>query len=217
MRQQFKEEISKLKTRLLEIFDDVINQFERINVLIQNYDSKLASKILAADDLIDRKALNLEDTGIQLVATQFPVASDLRLIHSILIINIHLERIGDLLYNAAKGLIRLSEMGEKDVEVMNELKAMGEKTLQIVKMARDAFAGDDLTIVEKLREYDDEVDSYFKNFLKRIGDFSKSDHTLEWYVSVVLLSRYFERAADQAVDIGERVRFIITGELSGMF
>jgi phosphate transport system protein len=214
MRRQFKEELKKLKANVLEIFDDVIEQFNSTLELIKKHDSELAERILKRDDLIDSKVLKLEEEGIELVATQFPVARDLRFIHSILIINIHLERIGDLVYNTVKALQRMEKAGQPDEVARESLVKMGYGVLSIIERARNAFEQNNLELVYSLPELDESVDEMFKGILKRIRDFSLEDHTLDWYLSLVLIARYFERAADQAVDIGERVAFILTGKLA---
>lgn len=214
MRRLFKEELKKLKNGILEIFDEVIGQFESLIMLLKQYDRKLAEEILKKDDLIDSKVFNLEEEGIELVATQFPVAKDLRFIHSILIINIHLERIGDLVYNTVKALQRMEKLGQADEAARESLVKMAENTLSIIKAARSALEKNDLELAHSLPELDESVDEMFKTFLKRVRDVSVEEHTLEWYLSMVLIARYFERAADQAVDIGERVAFILTGKLA---
>jgi len=214
MRRQFKEELEKLKSGILEIFDEIIAQFESLIELLKNFNSELAEKILNRDDLIDTKVFKLEEEGIELVATQFPVARDLRFIHSILIINIHLERIGDLVYNAVRALQRMEKLEQADKAAQESLVKMAENTLSIIKTARGALEKNDLELVYSLPKLDESVDEMFKSFLKRIRDFSVKEHTLEWYLSLVLIARYFERAADQAVDIGERVAFILTGKLA---
>lgn len=211
MRRFFKEELKKLRSRVLKVFDVVIEQIEEMLALLLNYDEERLNAMLRRDDEIDNLVLSIEEEGIQLVATQCPVARDLRLIHSVLLINIHLERMGDLVYNTGKALKRLSELGEADRTVVEELHSMGQKVLDIVKKTREAFETGSVEKAEELREMDEEVDKYFKNFLRKMGKFTEHEHTLEWYLSIILISRYFERLADQSVDIGERVTFMITG------
>lgn len=211
MRRFFKEELKNLRKRVVEVFDVVILQIEEMLALLLNYDEERLNAMLRRDDEIDSRVLSIEEDGIQLVATQCPVATDLRLIHSVLLINVHLERMGDLVYNTGKALKRLAELGEADRTVVEELHAMGEKVLDIVRKTREAFETQSVEIAEELRQMDEAVDSYFKSFLRKMSKFTEQEHTLEWYLSIILISRYFERLADQSVDIGERVLFTITG------
>lgn len=214
MRELFKEEQKRLKDGVLQVFDDVISQFEKILSLIEDFDREKASEVMKYDDLIDAKVQEIEECGIQLIATQCPVASDLRFIHSVLIINIHLERIGDLIYNTARALIRLNQIRPLEVEQVKSLLKMGNTTLSIIKKAKEAFESMDVQMVEELPELDEKVDEMFKEFLKGAGKLPADEQNLEWYFSFALISRYFERAADQAVDIGERVLYMITGKIS---
>lgn len=214
MREAFKENLKKLKNDVLELFDDIIGQFERTLALIESFSMESAERILSYDDIIDKKVQDIEETGIQIVATQFPVARDLRFIHSVLIINIHLERIGDLIFNTVKALMRLNSYGRLDERSKSILLQMGRNTYEIVKKARDAFEKLDVSAVEELPVLDEKVDGIFKEFLKDASKISPEEQELEWYVSFVLIARYFERAADQAVDIGERVLFMITGKIA---
>lgn len=214
MRELFKEEQKRLKDGVLEVFNDVIGQFETILALIESFDKEKAAEVMKFDDLIDRKVQEIEECGIQLIATQCPVASDLRFIHSVLIINIHLERIGDLIYNTARSLIRLNQIRPLESEQAKSLLKMGNTTLSIIRKAKEAFESMDIQMVEELPELDEKVDEMFKEFLKGPGKFPADENNLEWYFSFALISRYFERAADQAVDIGERVLYMITGKIS---
>lgn len=211
MRKQFKAELSKLKALLIDIFDEIIEQFETVLSLIENFDLKASELVLRNDDRIDEMVSHLENECIQFVATQFPVASDLRLVYSIMLINMHLERIGDLLYNTTKGVRRINEIGKIDENVMNELHEMASNTYEVVRRARDAFEKSDIAIVDELSVMDEKVDEAFKKFIRNLGKFSSEEHSLEWYLSVILLVRYMERAADQAVDIGKRVAYMLTG------
>lgn len=214
MRKQFKEDLKNLKMAVMEIFSDVIEQFEQVLSLLDDFDEQKAEKILKKDDLIDSKVLQVEEKGLQLMATQFPVARDLRFIHSVLIINIHLERIGDLAFNTVKALKRLQEIGYLSGEALENLKKMGENVLSIIKKAKKAFENPDQKTIEELPDLDEQVDEAFKAFLKDAGRFIRDEHEPEWYLSFALVARYFERAADQAVDIGERILFMITGEIA---
>jgi phosphate transport system protein len=128
-----------------------------------------------------------------------------------MLINMHLERIGDLLYNTTKGLKRINEIGSVDSNVIDELYEMASNTFEVVRRSRDAFDRGDIAIVGELSEMDEKVDEAFKRFIRSLGKFSAEERTLEWYLSVILLVRYMERAADQAVDIGKRVAYMLTG------
>lgn len=212
LRQQYRDELKKLKAKIEDVFNLVIKQSKDTVKAIKNRDRELAQQVIENDNEIDKKVIKIEEQGIQLAATQFPVAKDLRLIHSVLLINMHLERIGDLAYNSSKGAVRLFDLGEGDKKVKSELVNMGNSVVKIIEQAKSGFVKGDIALVEELPVLDEKVDDYFKSFLKALGKFSKSEHSLEWYSSVVLIARYFERMADQAVSTGRRAAFILTGK-----
>lgn len=212
MRGIFHQELKKLKNEVIllgELVEQAIEQ--AVKSLIEG-DVELAARVIAEDDEIDRRTLEIEENSLSLVATQGPVARDLRLIFSILFIDAHLERMGDLAHNVAKMATRMS--GENGHPALLELiSEMGRQTRGIVHAALRAFEDKDLELARALPQLDQPIDDLFKRFFKELAGISDADRHVEWSGNVVLAGRYLERIADHAVDIGERVGYLVTGKM----
>lgn len=180
-----------------------------VNSLV-NGDVDLAAKVIAGDDEIDRINLYIEEQSMYVIARQCPVAGDLRLIHSILFISVHLERMGDLALNMAKTTRRTQEE-ESLPGLLALISKMGEKTKQVVRTSLEAFDKNDVALARTLPEMDDPIDQLFKLFFKELAATAAREGAFEWASNMVLASRYLERIADHAVDIGERVTYLVTG------
>jgi phosphate transport system protein len=215
MRPQFKKALIEIKEETKELFDLVAAQVSKALEAIEKRDLALCEEVRVRDDEIDRRVNQLEERAIEVVATQFPVAKDLRLLYSVMLIGVHLERIGDLAFNTATAARTLINLGEVDPGVIEKLLEMGRHSLAIIRGAAEGFEHQNPDAAAALAEKDELVDRYFKEFIKTLGKFAQSEHSLEWYSTVILIARYLERMADQAVDISERVQYWVTGEFYG--
>jgi phosphate transport system protein len=215
MRPQFKKALIEIKKETKDLFGLVASQVSKALEAIEKRDLALCEEVRAGDDEIDRRVNQLEERAIEVVATQFPVAKDLRLLYSVMLIGVHLERIGDLAFNTATAARTLINLGEVDPGVIEKLLEMGRHSLAIIEGAAEGFERQNPEAAAALAEKDELVDRYFKEFIKMLGKFAQSEHSLEWYSTVILIARYLERMADQAVDISERVQYWVTGEFYG--
>ncbi|MCK4777281.1 MAG: phosphate signaling complex protein PhoU [Actinomycetia bacterium] len=216
LRKVFRREIKRMKKDLLDLGRMAERAIQNSIEAVEKKDLELAEIVLKEDGLIDKKTLELEERGMKIAATQFPVAKDLRLIYSILFMSIHFERMGDLAFNIAKIIKHISETSGKDEEfIVRVVTKMGNETRTLVSLSLKAFEENDVELAKKLPSYDEPIDNLYKEFFKEVARVSLKEHSLDWAASMVLITRYLERIADHAVDIGERVSFIVTGELEG--
>jgi phosphate transport system protein len=211
MRKTFHEELKDLKREVIEVGYLVKEAIQRAVESLIKSDVELAKKVMQDDDLIDRKVLEIEEKGVSLIATQCPVAKDLRLIHSIFLINIHLERMGDLAFNISRSVRDMGEVPVEGKEFVELLKKMGEKVLKLVEVSLKAFETSDAQLVDQLTQLDEPVDSFFKDFFKLLAR-QAGGLSFEWASNCILVCRWLERIADHAVDIGERVIYLVSGE-----
>ncbi len=213
MRKSFHEELKDLKKEVVEVGKQVEKSIALALEAVIEGNAEKANAVFQNDDLIDKKTIEIEEKGISLVATQSPVARDLRLIHSVLFISIHLERMGDLAFNMAKAVKHLTKIpSERENSLVELISKMGEHTRQVVSASIEAFEKNDLKLAEELPKLDEPIDGLFKDFFKALARCSAEEHSLDWATTMVLISRYLERIADHAVDIGERVAYLVTGE-----
>lgn len=176
-------------------------------------ESSLAEKVIDDDEEVDRYYLGIEEKILELFALQTPVASDLRLLTALLHINLHLERIADMAVNIAK-IVKLTVGLPRHPTVLKHLEEMGDIALKMLGAALDAFSRRDLQLCLKLPEMDDPIDALNRGMLQEVLDISGSggQSMLEWGIRMHVVSRQLERVGDHAVDVGEQVAFLITGE-----
>lgn len=176
-------------------------------------EKSLAERVIEGDEEVDRYYLEIEEKILELFALQTPVASDLRLLTALLHINLHLERIADMAVNIAK-IVKLAVGLPRHPTVLKHLEEMGDIALKMLAAALDAFSRRDLSLCLKLPEMDDPIDSLNRGMLQEVLAISSSGDLggLEWGIRMHVVSRQLERVGDHAVDVGEQVAFLITGE-----
>ena len=160
---------------------------------------------------MDQLYLDVERRILALFALQTPVASDLRLLTALLHINLHLERIADQAVNMAK-ITKLAHGLPPIPTVLQHLGEMGALALGMVGAAMAALARRDLELARKLPELDDPIDRLNRGMLGQVLAVSDDQQRLEWGIRMYVVSRQLERVGDNAVDIGEQVAFLVTGE-----
>ena len=212
MRKTFHEELKDLRAEVLKIGDLVEKTLVDSVKSIVEGDVALAEKVIQGDDEIDRLTVGLEEQSMAIQARQCPVARDLRLIYSTQFIAIHLERMGDLCLNIAQ-IVKKTPHEPKYPTLLKLLDKMGSLTRELVRASLEAFDKKDLALARKLGEMDEPIDALFKEFFKELTRASKDETSFDRATHMVLANRYLERIADHAVDIGERVAYLVTGEI----
>ena len=177
-------------------------------------DIAAAERVIENDDHIDDLTHSIEDSCYQLLARQQPMASDLRTVISVLRIVHELERSADLMVNVAKTTRRLYPHS-LDPRLRGIIQRMGEQAGTQTRIALDAFADSDPSAAAALSDMDDQMDDLTKSLFRYIlaGTGPESDESnILTAVQLALVGRHYERIADHAVTIGERVGFMVTGE-----
>lgn len=211
MRKTFHQELKELKNDILKMGSQVENSVNKAVRSLVTADKELANEVIKNDKVIDNFNISLEEEATKLIATQCPVARDLRFIHSILYIAIHLERAGDLATNVAKMSKKISDVQVNDLT--ENIEEMGAQASKIIHLSMEAFATGNIKLAHKLPELDEPIDESFKSFFKSLVRFSGDEKLIDAASNIILVSRYLERIGDHAVDIGQRVSYLITGEL----
>jgi len=209
MREGFRQELKDLKAEVVAIGRRCADQTElSVRALIEG-DADLADIVIQGDDEIDARTLGVEEHALEVMATQFPVARDLRLLHSLTYVAWHMERMGDLAVNIAKAARRTA--GRKGPQTLYDLiQAQGNLVHRVLDACIDSLENNDLELAMKLQELDEPIDHLYKQFFRELARLQDEDD-IEWASSMVLASRYLERVADNAVDIGERIQYMLTG------
>jgi phosphate transport system protein len=209
MREGFRQELKDLKAEVVAIGRLCSEQTEMgVRALIEG-DVDVADGVIARDDEVDARTLGVEEHALEVMATQFPVARDLRLLHSLTYVAWHMERMGDLAVNIAKAARRTA--GRKGPQTLYDLiQAQGNLVHRVLDAMLAALENADLELARKLPELDEPIDHLFKQFFRELARLQNEDD-IEWASQMVLASRYLERVADNAVDIGERIQYMLTG------
>src|SRR5450759_2250698 len=198
MREGFRAELKELKAEVVSIGRLVVDQTGlSVKALVEG-DLETAEQVIAGDDEIDHRTLAVEEHSLEVMATQFPVARDLRLLHSLTYIAMHMERMGDLAVNIAKAARRTADRHGPQT-LYDLIHAQGNLVHRVLEACLEALDKGDLELAEELLE---QVVDRLVEFgeLARLQD----EEDIEWASSMVLAARYLERIADNAVDIGDR-------------
>jgi len=207
----FQEELDQLEASLQEEGAVVLRVLRGALNALGSRDVELADEVIAFDDDVDRRFLQIEEVIQSLLARQTPVATDLRLVLALLHTNLHLERMADYAVTIAK-LTKLVADVEGDPALVQSLQEMGERAEQMIRVALDALANRDLVAAESLVELDELIDRSNRRFVERVVEIVGEPSLREWVLRMVLVSRTLERIGDHAVDIGEQVAYLLTAE-----
>ena len=170
-----------------------------------------ADEVIAFDDEIDRRYFAIQE-GIQsLLARQTPVAVDLRLVLAMLHANLHLERMGDYCVTIAK-LTKLVADVDPDENLVQAFEEMGQRAEEMIRIALDSFQGRDLDAASSLVDLDELIDRANRNATEDVLSLGDSPAEREYGLRMLVISRCVERIGDHAVDIGEQVAYLVTGE-----
>jgi phosphate transport system protein len=210
-RVHYQEELAALEVRALDGLDLVIETLDRAIEACEHQDVELAELVIADDDRIDGRYLEIHQAILTLLATQAPVATDLRLISALLHVMKCMERMGDQCVNVAKLIPVAGHEPPADPEMIGNIVTMGKRVRSMISQAKQAFLGRDVDLARDLVRQDDVVDNLNRDcfgIALRIGD--EADRR-EWAMTMMLVARALERTGDNAVDIGEQVAFVVTG------
>jgi phosphate transport system protein len=214
MRESFRKEMKSLKTEVGSLGRVAMSMTRDAVAALVGGDVELAAKVIGSDDEMDDRCRAVEEHSLEVIATQFPVARDLRLLHSLIWVSMHEERMGDLAVNIAKAARRTA--GKRGPQTLYDLiEAQGKLVHRVLEACFESFDKLDLELARKLQELDEPIDHLFKQFFGELAAL-QDEEDIEWASSMVLAARYLERIADHAVDIGERIGYMVTGDFDAL-
>jgi phosphate transport system protein len=210
-RESFHESLERIELELLSTGELASTAVQRAVEAIIERDEEKARTVIDADDQIDELYLRIDQELLQLLALQSPVAADLRLISAMLHSNLHLERVGDQAVNIAKLFLATKEE-PGSASMRQQLAEMGDVVVRMLRTAMDAFAKRDLALCLQLPGMDDPVDRLNRSTHLEALKLADDPRSLDWGLHMNMAARALERAGDNAVDIGEQVGYLLTGE-----
>ena len=211
VRVHYQEELERLEASALGGLDMVSTALTRTLEAVEHQDVELAQVVINDDDRIDGRYLEVHQSLITLLATQSPVATDLRLISSLLHVLKSIERMGDQCVNVCKLIPLTGTSPPADEEMVKLILTMGGQTKTLITQSKRSFEERDVEMARDLVRRDDVVDNLNRecfHLALRLGDDADKR---EWAMTMLLAARAIERVADNAVDIGEQVAFVVTG------
>ncbi|HET7122403.1 MAG TPA: phosphate signaling complex protein PhoU [Solirubrobacterales bacterium] len=210
-RAEYLEELANLEASALGGLDLVGAALTRTMEAVEHQDVELAQLVVADDDRIDGRYLEVHQALITLLATQSPVATDLRLISSLLHVLKNVERMGDQCVNVCKVIPLSGNEPPADEEMVRLILTMGRQTRTLITQAKRAFEERDVEMAQDLVRQDDVVDDLNRDCFRLALEIGDDADRREWAMTMLLAARAIERIGDNAVDIGEQVAFVVTG------
>ena len=210
-RKEFSESLDDLRIDVIRLGALTTEAIAGATQALLDADLNEAEAVIERDDAIDSLYHSIEDRCLLVLARQQPMATDLRTIVTIMRINHELERSADLMVNVAKTTRRLYPH-PLDPKVRGIIDQMGDQASNQTRVAIDAFADGDPSQAAALHDMDDAMDELGKSLFRHILSWgADSEATIQEAVQVALVARHYERVADHAVTIAERVQFMVTG------
>jgi phosphate transport system protein len=211
-RHVFEEQIHELLQDLLAMGEMVNNSIDRSIQALARQDEALARQVIDFDDEINAAQHDIDEKCLVLIATQQPMASDLRVILAVSNIASELERIGDYTEGIAKLAIKLAD--KPLLKPLIDIPRMASEGRRMLTMSLEAFARQDVEAAQQIGDADDLVDALYDQVYRELLVFMMKDpHTITEATYLLWVAHNLERIADRTTNIAERVIFIDSGKI----
>ena len=212
-RKTFHQELEQIGENIVRLAAMTTEFIPRGTEVLLSMDLRGAQSLIEDDDVLDELSIEIEDRCYHVLALQQPMAKDLRAIVTAIRLTSEIERSGDLMVNVAKGTRRIYPI-DFDPRVRGLIERMSEEAVRLYKVAIDAYVEQDASLAAALDDMDDELDAIHKDYIEAIFESHHASNLgLEAAVQLALIGRYYERIGDHAVNIGNRVEYMVTGWL----
>jgi phosphate transport system protein len=208
---EYQEELERLEASGLGGLDLVSAALGRTLEAVEHQDVELAQLVIADDDRIDGRYLEVHQSLITLLATQSPVATDLRLISALLHVLKNVERMGDQCVNVCKLIPLTGNEPPADEEMLRLILTMGGQARTLISQSKRSFEERNVEMARDLVRQDDVVDNLNRECFSLALEIGDDPDRREWAMTMLLAARAIERIGDNAVDVGEQVAFVVTG------
>ena len=206
----FDKELSDLKKKLLHMATVAETMIDQTITELVNRDERLAEPVPRLEDELNRLQIEIDEEVLTLLATQQPVAVDLRLILAAAKMNSDLERIGDLAVNITENAHVLAQQPE--LKPLIDIPRMADLARQMVRGSIEAFVKGDVLLAQSVILSDDRVDELKDQIFRELLTYMMADpRTIERALALILIARHIERIADHATNIAEDVIYLIQG------
>jgi phosphate transport system protein len=212
LRESFDRHLHELQDDLLVMGSMVEKALERSMEALKSRNLEMAHQVIEDDVKINQKRFDIEEKCVELIATQQPMASDLRVIIAVLNIIVDLERIADHAEGNAKIAVMIGN--EPPLKPLIDLPRMNKKTLDMLRQSLDAFCNRDAEAARSICGEDDEVDNLYDQVFRELLTFMAEDgRTITRATRLIWVAHNLERSADRVTNICERVVYLVTGKM----
>ncbi len=207
------QEIRQLREKLLQMGSLVEVAIDHAVMALKNRDAALAQTVVEGDEEVNRLRHEIEELCIETIATQQPMAIDLRMIFAITHIAVELERMGDHAAGIAKLVLRIAD--QPLLKPLIDIPLMAKTDREMICGALDAFVRQDAELARQVARRDDEVDQLYQQVFRELLTYMMEDpRNITRATYLLWAAHVLERIGDRATNICERVIFIVTGEFS---
>jgi phosphate transport system protein len=211
LRPGFHHQLDSIRTEIATLSADVTESIPRATEILLNQDLEGAEYMILGDEAIDAKCVQLEERCYSVLALQSPVASDLRQVVAALRIIAEVERSADLAVNLCKASRRIYGH-QLEPRIRGVIRRMGDQAHQLFKEATEAYLTHDAIRAAALGDMDNYLDDLQRQLVQTVFECHSAERVeLQVAVQLAVVARFYERIGDHAVNIGERVRYIVTG------
>ena len=217
MRKLFSRQLIEARHEMLSIFEAIdLTLHDAVNAFVVD-DKELARRAQQATLAIDARSANLEAVCYNLIATQSPVASDFRLLQTIIYVNFNLQRMSDKVRRIARAAKRkVNNDIELPVELVDLIQRESECVYRVLGASASALVNNDLAAMADLAQRDDEVhevyERFFRTYNRMDAEELADDASLDDLRRVIMVSRYLDRIAAISIDAAFRIAFLLTGQ-----
>lgn len=212
IRTTFHNQLDEIRQDLVRAAARVTEAIARGTEALLDLDLAAAQALVDGDDEIDALTLEIEERCFTLLVLQQPMAGDMRAIVTAIRLTSEIERSADLMVNVGKAIRRLYGR-EIAPQLRGLLEAMSSEAVRLFRLATDAYAEGDAVLAGALDDMDDRLDQLHKDYIQGLLEHFKDGGDVQLAVQLALIGRYYERIGDHAVNIGERVQYMVTGWL----
>lgn len=217
MRKLFSRQLIEARHEMLSIFEAIdLTLHDAVNAFVVD-DKELARRAQQATLAIDARSANLEAVCYNLIATQSPVASDFRLLQTIIYVNFNLQRMSDKVRRIARAAKRkVNNDIELPTELVDLIQRESECVYRVLGASASALVNNDLAAMADLAQRDDEVhevyERFFRTYNRMDAEELADDASLDDLRCVIMVSRYLDRIAAISIDAAFRIAFLLTGQ-----
>ena len=211
-RLNFHQELEEIRENIVRLAAMATEFIPRGTEVLLSMDLRGAQSLIEEDDVLDELSIQIEDHCYHVLALQQPMASDLRAIVTAIRLTSEIERSADLMVNVGKATRRLYGT-PVPLPLHSLLRGMSGEAVRLYHLAMDAYADGDANLAGALDDMDDRLDQIHGDYIQAVLELHAGAGDVQAAVQLALVGRYYERIGDHAVNIGERVQYMVTGWL----